>query len=129
MTLTGASILAKIVCMKITIGRLVAITVAIVFALIGQAIGSDAPIAGPLLILGSLAVGAFFGAITALGHVGGRTDWSFRIGTVAILFLGGIAVFTPTAKAMLIVPSASMGALTGFFSLVMALSMPSGDDE
>ena len=105
------------------------VPVGILFAALGQSIGSDQPMNTGLVIGGAILLGAIFGAIGALGHVGGHPDWTTRIGIVFIMMAGGVGVFGPPDKARLIVPYLSIGAIVGFVGLVMALAASPNEDD
>jgi hypothetical protein len=104
--------------MKRTIG----IALAVAFAIFGSMLSSG-DVRGPGLIIGSTIFGALFGGIGALAYLGDRPDYVTRIGTVVILFLGGVAVFTSRATAVTVVPSATAGLLVGFSACLAYLGL------
>jgi hypothetical protein len=106
--------------------RIVNICIGIAIALFGSALASGALKVGPGLMLGGIIFGAGFGAVGALAYLGGRPDYASRIGTVFILFLGGIAVFTQKQTALALVPSATAGLLVGFAACLAFLNISEG---
>jgi len=106
--------------------RIVRICIGVAIALFGSALASGAIKAGPGLMLGGVIFGAGFGAVGALAYLGGRQDYAGRIGTVFILFVGGIAVFTQRQTALALVPSATAGLLVGFAVCLTFLNISEG---
>ncbi len=110
--------------------RLVAFVIAIAVSIFGRMLASGEITNSFGLTIGSILFGVIFGAFGALTHLAGRSDYVTRIGTVVILFLGGIAVFTPHQTAITVVPAATCGILLGFALCVGFLSVSSeGSDE
>jgi hypothetical protein len=106
--------------------RTITIAFGIAFALFGSMISSGAVHAGLGLIVFSGIFAAGFGAVGALAYLGGRPDYATRIGTVVILFLGGIAVFASRETALVVVPSATAGLLLGFAACLAFLGLSEG---
>ncbi len=100
--------------------RLAFILLGAAVAGLARSIASGAPV--PPLVCGTaLVLGAALGAIATLGHLGGREDLRDRVGTVAVLFLGGVAAMGSPEGARAFVPCFSIGALAGAVGLVVAL--------
>lgn len=106
--------------------RAISIAIGIAFALFGSMMASGGVHAGLGIIVFGVVVGASFGAVGAMAYLGGRPDYASRIGTVVILFLGGIAVFTPKEVALAAVPSATAGILLGFAACLAFLGLSEG---
>jgi len=109
-------------------GRALGILIAVPVAALAwsMARGALAPV---LTFVGALVLGAVFGVIAGLGQLAGRHDWRDRIGTLVILFVGGVAVFAPADVARSFVPGLSVGGIVGFVGLVLALAASPGGEE
>jgi hypothetical protein len=105
-----------------------ALAVAALLALAGQFLGAGAAPAWAVVAL-ALVVGGILGATAALTYLGGQPERAFRIGTVAIVLVGGVAVFAATATARAFVPAFTAGGIVGAAALVLALGASDGAGE